>query len=83
MLVAMRAVMSMNEILGFGAFSVLALSLAACGPSEQARTVTNTDTTTTGKDGNTQKKTSDTQITSSDGSKETTHTENIKQQPAK
>lgn len=71
--------MSMNKILG-GVF--LSLSFA-CGPSEQAKTVTHTDTTTTGTAGNTETKTSDTQVTSSDGSKETTRTEDTKQQPAK
>ena len=52
--------------------------LLACGPSEEARTVTNTDTTKTGTAGNTHTTTSDTQVTSSDGSKESTHTEQTK-----
>lgn len=81
--VAKGPAMLISKILGGVAVSaVLALSLA-CGPSEQARTVTNSDTTKTGPDGNSQTRTSDTQITSSDGSKESTHTEDVKQQPAK
>ncbi len=40
--------------------------------------MTNTDTTKTGTAGNTRTTTSDTQVTSTDGSKESTHTEQTK-----
>ena len=59
------------------------LSVTACGSGEQAKTVTNSDTTTTDSTGRTQKTTTDTQVLSKDGTKDTTHTEEVKQQPAK
>jgi hypothetical protein len=54
-----------------------------CGPGEQARTVTNSDSTTTNASGTTQTTTQDTQVLSKDGSKDTTHQEETKQQPSK
>ncbi len=61
------------------ASAVLALSMA-CGPGQESKTVTNSDTTTTNGAGTTQTKTTDTQVRATDGSKDTTHTEEVKQQ---
>lgn len=55
----------------------------ACGPSEQAKTVTNSDTTTTSATGTTETKTQDTKVLSSDGSKQSTHNEQVNEQPKK
>jgi hypothetical protein len=80
--VAVRSYMYTATKTGIVGF-VITLSLACGGAAEESRTVTNTDTTTTGRAGTTQTTTQDTQVVSTDGSKDTTHVEEVKQQPAK
>ena len=73
--------MSIAKILGCVAItSSLALSLA-CSPPEQAKTVTNTDSTTNANGSTSESKSTDSQSTSADGTKNVNHTEETKSTP--
>ncbi len=76
--------MMSSNVLGTLVVSAVLAFGAACGPSEQARTVTSTDTSTSNANGSkVQTHSTETDVSGSDGSKSTTKTEQVNQQPAK
>ncbi|CAN5323609.1 hypothetical protein BH09MYX1_BH09MYX1_23680 [soil metagenome] len=74
--------MSITQILGASFLTVALASMVACGPKEEAKTVTNSDTTTSNASGaSTHTTTNDSQTKSSDGSTDTTHNVQTQQTP--
>jgi hypothetical protein len=73
----------MSTRFNFAASCFALTVMVACGPGQESKTVTNSDSTTTHRNGGTTETTTqDTQVVSTDGSKDSTHVEEVKQQPA-
>lgn len=72
----------MPQILAASVLSFALAAVVACGPHEQAKTVTNSDTTTSNASGaSTHTTTNDSQTNMSDGSKDTTHSVQTQEKP--